>query len=211
MARKNQQKNAAKAITQKKTKAKTQPQHVAVRAQTSISVRNITQNSGSRQDVLLYTVTNAPKVLTLHCGNMPWLQGVAPSYQNWNMTNVHVKYVPRMSSATNGAVQMCFQRDFEDLTPTTVDQMSMVQGAVMGMVWDKMSLSVPDRKAMQYCSLSNFRLMGSTDQNDRALGRISIVPDMDAGLDPKTRLGYLWISYTPKLTNPIDPLLQKEG
>lgn len=211
MARKNQPKNASKAITQKKTKTKIPSPPAAVRALTSISARNTTQNSGSRQDVLLYEVKNVPKVLTMHCASMPWLQGVAPSYQSWNMTDVHVRFVPRMSSATNGTVQMCFQRDFEDRTPMTVAQMSMVQGSVTGAVWDKLTLRVPDRKAMPYCSLSNFQLMGSTDRNDRALGRITIVPDMDKGVAEDEKLGYLWIKYSPKLSEPIDPLLQKEG
>ncbi|UKP15132.1 ORF3 [Maize-associated tombusvirus] len=207
MARKNQQQNAAKAINQKKTKAKTKS--AVVRAPTSISVRNTTQNSGSRQEVMIGTVTNEAKVLTLHCANMPWLQGVAPSYQTWNMKDVRVKFVPRMSTATNGTVSMCFLRDFEDATPTTVDQMSLVQGTVSAAVWDKLNLRVPDRKAMAYCSRSNFLLMGSTDKSERALGRIVVVPDTD--LDIKAKIGYLYVEYTPQFTGPIDPLLQKEG
>lgn len=196
--------NAAKAINKKKNAVKT----VVVRAPTSISARQGIPNSGSRQEIMLKEVKAGSTSHILHCGNMPWLKGVAPSYQKWNLKNVRVWFEPRMSTATNGTVQMCFLKDFEDLIPTSVDQISSVHGASRAAVWDKQSLTIPERGAMDYCSLSNFQSMVSTDQNARALGRIAVVADMDSTFSKDTVVGRIYMSYTPVLTGPTDPTLQ---
>jgi len=196
--------NAAKAINKKKNTTKA----VVVRAPTSISARQNTPNSGVRQEIMLTEVKAGDTSFTLHCGNMPWLKGVAPSYQKWNLKNVRVWFEPRMSTATNGTVQMCFLRDFADATPKSVDQISAVYGASRAAVWDRQSLTIPERAAMEFCSLSSFQSMVSTDQNARALGRIAVVADMDAGFSTTTVVGRVYMSYTPVLSGPTDPTLQ---
>lgn len=206
MAKKRTQ-NAVKAINKKKSNGQ---RTVVVRAPTSISAKQSTPSSGSRQEVMLMEVKSGSQAFTLHCGNMPWLKGVAPSFQKWNLKNVRVWFEPRMSTATNGTVQMCFLRDFADAIPTNVGQISAVYGASRAAVWDKQSLSVPERGAMEYCSLSSFQSMVSTDQNVRALGRIAVVADMDSGFSTSTVVGRLYVSYTPVLTAPTDPDLQPD-
>lgn len=202
MAKKQAKTNAAKAIQNRKSK------NAVVRAPTSISVRATTQSSGTRQEHMLMAVkaTNSPFIL--HCGNMPWLKGVAPSYQKWNMRGVVLRYEPRMSTATNGNVHMAFLQDFEDRTPTTVDQFSLIKGASRAAVWDSVRMLIPSGKIKAYCSLSSFQSMDSSDQNDRAVGRVCVLGDVDASLSADTVLGYIYISYEVDLKDPIDPTLQ---
>lgn len=53
--------------------------------------------------------------------------------------------------------------------------------------------------------------MQATDKNDRALGRVTYVADMDAGFSADTVIGRVYCSYTPVFTGPIDPALQKDA
>jgi len=201
MAKKQQQQRAKKSA------------RAVVRAPTSISARKTTPNGGPRQEVMIAEVTSPDGVFTLHCGNIPWLRGVAGSYQKWNLTGVRVWFEPRVSTATNGTMHLAFLRDFQDLIPKTVGQISTVSGASRAAVWDKQSLPVPTGKAMEYCSLSSFPLMDLSDRNDRAIGRIAWVADMDPGFFPSSGTavaGRIYMSYTPVLTGPIDPALQLE-
>lgn len=155
---------------------------------------------------MLAEVTAATGSSTLHCASIPWLRGVAKSYQTWNLKNVKVWYEPRVSTATNGTIQLAFVKDFQDLTPKNVAQISTVSGASRAAAWDKQHLTVPLGKAMEYCSLSNFQSMDSSDQNDRAIGRICWVADMDSGFfTNSTVAGRIYMSYTPVLSGPVDP------
>ncbi|QKN22643.1 coat protein [Erysiphe necator associated tombus-like virus 2] len=182
-----------------------------VRAPTSISARKTTPSGGLRQEAMIAEVTAPNGSFTLHCGDIPWLKGVAGSYQKWNLSGVRVWFEPRVSTATNGTMHLAFLKDFQDLIPKTVAQISTVSGASRAAVWDKQSLQVPTGKAMEYCSPSSFPLMDLSDRNDRAIGRIAWVADMDPGFFPANGTavaGRIYMSYTPVLTGPIDPSLQ---
>lgn len=148
----------------------------------------------------------------LHSGNIPWMSGVAKSYQRWNLSDLRVWYEPRVGTSTNGMVHMAHQVDLADAIPTTVAQISAISGATRATVWDtNRKLVVPRRqKAMVYSSPSSFQLMDSVVQNEHCLGRISWFADVDssqfAGTSPSP-VGYIWISYTPVLLDPTDPTL----
>lgn len=145
-------------------------QNAVVRAPTSIGVRKTTQAGGQRQEVMLDEVNIPADNFILHCGSIPWLKGVARSYQTWNLKDVRIWFEPRVSTATNGTMQLAFLRDFQDPIPTTVAQISQLSGASRAAVWDKQSIRIPQGKAMEYCSLSNFQSMDSSDKMIAPLG-----------------------------------------
>lgn len=182
--------------------------NAVVRAPTSISVNRTTPAGGQRQEVMLDEVDIPADSFILHSGSIPWLKGVARSYQTWNLKDVRIWFEPRVSTATNGTMHLAFLRDFQDPIPTTVAQISSLSGASRAAVWDKQSIRIPQGKAMEYCSLSNFQSMGSSDKNDRAIGRVVWVADMDDGFfheNLTSIAGRVYMSYIPVLSNPIDP------
>lgn len=192
---------------QKQTKGKRQP--AVVHAPTSQSARRTTQNSGETHTILLTeTVQNTskggPTIITIHPASLPWLQGVAPSFQRWRLNNVKIWYEPRVSTSTNGTVAMAFQKDFQDGIPQSRSSLVLSGGSTRSAIWDKCRLQVPPGPAREYCSLSNFNALSPTDKNDRALGRLFIWQDSDTEITG----GYVYMSYTPVLTGPIDPTLQ---
>lgn len=186
--------------------------NAVVRAPTSISVNAVTPRGGARQEMLMASVNQTSGNFTLHTGNIPWMSGVAKSYQRWNLSDLRVWYEPRVGTSTNGMVHLAHQQDLSDATPTTVAQISAISGATRATVWDtNRKLVVPRRaKAMVYSSPSNFRSMDSSVQNEHCLGRISWIADVDAsqfsGTSPAA-VGYIWISYIPVLLDPTDPTL----
>lgn len=205
MAKKQQPRNAAKAIQSKKQPRK---QNAVARAPTSQSARQTTQGTGTTHDIQVLDVTSGHHEFILHCGNLPWLKGVAPSFQKWSLKNIQVRYEPRVSTATNGVVVTAFSSDFQDGTPTTFAQVSNIAGATRAAVWDSHSLRLPNAKAKDYCSLSSFQGMSSTDKNDRAIGRIFAFADMDPSFGDQAVAGRIYVKYTAQLTGPIDPGLQ---
>lgn len=194
--------------TKKPSKPKAQPKRqnrsVAVRAPTSLSVRHTTQNSGNRQSIQLFDVVQGLNQFTILPASLPWLAGVAPSYQTWRLDNVEIWYEPRVSTATNGVVAMTFQRDFMDGIPQTLSSLTLSQGAKRAAVWDRCHLQVPSGPAREYCSLSNFNASSPTDKNQRALGRVFVWSDTDE----KIVAGRVYMSYTPHLVGPVDPTTQ---
>lgn len=159
---------------------------------------------------MLQPVNKTDGSFILHPANLPWLKGVAKSYQRWNLTDLKVWYEPRVGTSTNGMIHLAHQQDLADGTPTTVAQISAISGSTRAAVWEvNRRLLTPKRgKAMVYSSLSSFQSMDSSDQNDHSLGRISWVADVDAaqfsGTNP-VPVGYVWISYVPVLMDPTDP------
>lgn len=159
---------------------------------------------------MVQAVNRTDGSFTLHCGNLPWLKGVAKSYQRWNLTDLKVWYEPRVGTSTNGMIHLAHQLDLADATPATVAQISTISGATRSAVWEvNRRLLTPKRgKAMLYSSLSSFQSMVSSDQNDHCLGRISWVADVDAtqfAAPNAAPVGYVWISYVPVLLDPTDP------
>lgn len=198
----------------KKGKQDKQRGNAVGRAPTSISVRGTTRGGGSRQEMMVAEVDSRTGTFTLHSGNIPWLKGVAKSYQRWNLSGLKVWYEPRVGTLTNGMIHLAHQLDSADATPQTVGQISAISGASRTAVWDiNRKLNIPPRaKALVYSSPSSFQLMDSNAQNEHSLGRVSWVADVDANQfpDPKTGVdaipvGYIWISYVPVLLDPIDP------
>lgn len=193
---------------QQKKQATRKNQRVVVRAPTSQSARRTTQNSGDTQTILLAETsrnTDAPTIVTIHPASLPWLQGVAPSFQRWKLNNVKIWYEPRVSTSTNGTIAMAFQRDFQDGTPKTRSSLILSEGSTRSAIWDKPKpLQIPPGPAREYCSLSNFNALSPTDKNERALGRLFIWQDSDAAMVG----GYVYMSYTPSLTGPVDPTTQ---
>lgn len=182
-------------------------QNVVVRAPTSQSVRRTTQNSGERQTILLFDVKKGLNNYDLVPAKIPWLKGIAPSYQRWKLNNVRIWYEPRVSTATNGTVAMAVQRDFQDGTPTSRESLVLSGGAVRAAVWDQCSLGVQSGPLREYCSLSSFNGLSPTDKNDRALGRVFCWADVDSDMTA----GYVYMSYSPEFQGPVDPATQAEG
>lgn len=193
---------------QQKKQATRKNQRVVVRAPTSQSARRTTQNSGDTQTILLAETkrnTSGPTIVTIHPASLPWLQGVAPSFQRWKLNNVKIWYEPRVSTSTNGTIAMAFQKDFQDGTPKTRSSLILSEGSTRSAIWDKpRPIQVPPGPAREYCSLSSFNDLSPTDKNDRALGRLFIWQDTDAEMVG----GYVYMSYTPSLTGPVDPTTQ---
>lgn len=194
---------------QQKKKGGRKYQNAVVRAPTSQSARRTTQNSGEQQTILLTetkrnTDSTGPTIVTIHPASLPWLQGVAPSYQRWKLNSVKIWYEPRVSTSTNGTISMAFQKDFQDGTPKTRSSLILSEGSTRSAIWDQCRLQVPPGPAREYCSLSSFNALSPTDKNDRALGRLFVWQDTDADMTG----GYVYMSYTPVLTGPVDPSTQ---
>nr|UUV42654.1 MAG: coat protein [Tuatara cloaca-associated tombusvirus-1] len=197
----------AKTKKQQKQQTKGKRQNVVVRAPTSQSARRTTQNSGETQTILLLDTSltrDTPLTFEIHPANLPWLKGVAPSYQRWKLNNVKIWYEPRVSTSTNGTVAMAFQKDFQDGIPKTFQSLILSAGSTRSAIWDTCRIQVPPGQAKEYCSLSNFNALSPTDKNDRSLGRLFVWQDSDTDL----KGGHVYMSYTPVLSGPIDPTLQ---
>nr|UYL95407.1 MAG: coat protein [Nanning Tombu tick virus 1] len=142
----------------------------------------------------------------LHPNNIPWLNGIAPSFQKWGLQNLRIWYEPRVSSTTNGTISMAVLSDFKDVTPTSLQSLTSTKGAVRGAPWDKFTLSCPKYRTFDY--VNDFGSLTQEDQNSRALGRIVVVADMDDSFPKEDMVGRIFIEYTPVLVDPIDPNLQ---
>jgi len=140
---------------------------------------------------------------TLHPDNIPWLSGIAPSYQRWGLNNLKVWYEPRVSTSTNGTVAMTVLSDFKDATPTSFQSLTSVTGAVRGAPWDKFTLSSPKYRTYEYTKVAP---LSDEDKNDRVAGRIVTFADMDEGFTGIA--GRIFIEFTPNLVGPTDPTLQ---
>lgn len=178
--------------------------NAAVRAPTSLSVRRTTPSSGALQTIQLFEVGKGLKHCDILPANLPWLKGVAPSFQSWKMENVKVWYEPRVSTATNGMIALGFIKDFMDGTPQSLSSLILSAGSTRSAVWDQCQITVPPGPPKEYCSLSNFNDLSPEDKNGRALGRIFTYCDIDTDFVA----GRVFMSYTPVLTGPIDPDMQ---
>ncbi|QKN22678.1 coat protein [Erysiphe necator associated tombus-like virus 4] len=181
-----------------------QNRSVVVHAPTSLSVRRTTPSSGDQQTIQLFEVKQGLKQFDILPAALPWLQGIAPSYQRWKLSNVRIWYEPRVSTATNGTVAMAFHSDFMDGTPLDLTSLSLSGGSVRSAVWDRCSLPVRQSQVKEYCSLSSFNALSPQDKNERAFGRVFAWGDLDSDIVA----GRVFMSYTPHLSGPVDPKTQ---
>lgn len=142
----------------------------------------------------------------LHPAYIPWLAQIAPSYQRWGLAGLKVWYEPRVSTSTNGTVAIAFVSDFKDATPTSLDQITRIKGSQRGAPWDKFNIPCQRSGTFEYTSQAAFDALSSDDKNTRALGRIVVFADMDAGFTDLA--GRIYIEYSPVLLDPTDPTLQ---
>lgn len=177
------------------------------------AVRAVVPNS-KRNQVLALTVARPQgksgawaQEFVLHPTSIPWLAQIAPSYQRWGLQNLKVWYEPAVGTNTNGIVSMAILSDFKDATPTSLQSLTSVSGAIRGAPWDKFTLSSPKFKAYEY--VSDFNGLTTEDKNARAAGRIVVLVDMtDASSPPGDPIGRIFMEYVPVLQDPVDPNLQ---
>lgn len=181
------------------------PQPRAVRA---------TVPSSKRNQVLAMTVARPAnstgawaQEFVLHPASIPWLAQIAPSYQRWGLQGLRVWYEPAVGTNTNGTVSMAILSDFKDATPTSLQSLTSVSGAIRGAPWDKFTLSSPKYKAYDY--VGDFTSLSQEEKNARSPGRIVVVVDMSASssLSGDT-IGRIFLEYSPVLQDPVDPNLQ---
>ncbi|QKF95589.1 hypothetical protein 3 [Zizania latifolia tombusvirus] len=212
MAKKSQGKNAAKAISRKKSSSAqtSKARQVVVRAPQSMSIRSSTPRSGEIRVEMVMEVRSGFNSFVLHPDNIHWLRGVAPSYQQWQLSNIKMWYEPRVATSTNGQVSMAFLEDFEDDTQSirSLEGLTRISGACRGAPWDKLTLNPPRSKSINYVNLTKFNAMSGTDKNDRALGQLLAFADMDDSFPSSSVVGRVYLQYVPQLKGATDPATQ---
>ncbi|QKN22673.1 hypothetical protein [Erysiphe necator associated tombus-like virus 5] len=208
---------ATKAIQMRKNQPrKTQPK--APKRQTQFVVAPLTRavratvpsNLNRRQEEVIevkaHQAGTSALEFVIHPSNIPWLSGIAPSFQKWGLQGLRVWYEPRVSTSTSGTVSMAVLSDFKDATPLSLKSLTSLKGATRGAPWDKFTLSCPKYRLYEYAS--DFQSLPTEDKNDRALGRIVVIADMDSSFPVGDVIGRIYLEYTPVLIDPIDPTLQ---
>lgn len=64
-----------------------------------------------------------------------WLSGVAINWGKWRWKRLEIIYMPVCPTSTSGSIHMGFLYDSTDSTPSSVGQMSSLQGYTTGPVW----------------------------------------------------------------------------
>jgi len=157
---------------------------------------------------LVLPVRKGAGSFTLHPSNIAWLKAVAPSHQEWTLSNLRVWYEPRAGSTTSGTVALGFLQDFSDTVPASLDSIIRLSGSKRGAPWTPSVFNVPKPKWYQYLKGDDFAALSATDKNTRAVGRIVYFADTDT--DASMVLGNILISYVPTLSlrYPTDPSTQ---
>nr|UYL95416.1 MAG: coat protein [Taian Tombu tick virus 1] len=144
----------------------------------------------------------------IHPDNIPWLEGIAPSYQRWGLKGLRVWYEPRATATTPGTVSMGILSDFKDGTPNSLQSLSSVKGTVRGAPWDRFVLSCPKYRTYEY--VSDPSSLNGEELNNRALGKIVVYADMDSTFPAEAIVGRIFIEYTEVFTGAIDSRLQRK-
>jgi len=209
MPAKQKNKQAAKAITAKRSGGTKRNNIQLIVAPTQRAVRSTVTSSPVRRQEMVIPVkktTDKAQEFVLHPKEIPWFGGIAPSYQRWGMQNLKVWYEPRVSTSTNGTISMAFLSDFKDDTPTSFQSLTSIRGAVRGAPWDKFTLACPKYRAYDYTK--DLSPLSNEEKNDRAIGRIVVIADMDDDFSASNVVGRIFLEYTPVFIDPIDPTLQ---
>nr|CBA11925.1 coat protein [Rice yellow mottle virus]CBA11942.1 coat protein [Rice yellow mottle virus] len=67
--------------------------------------------------------------------NLPRVWSLARCYSLWKPTRWDVVYLPEVSAATAGSIEMCYLYDYADTIPSDTGKMSRTAGFVTSSVW----------------------------------------------------------------------------
>nr|CAI56737.1 coat protein [Rice yellow mottle virus] len=67
--------------------------------------------------------------------NLPRVWSLARCYSLWKPTRWDVVYLPEVSAATAGSIEMCYLYDYADTVPSDTGKMSRTAGFVTSSVW----------------------------------------------------------------------------
>nr|ATF27939.1 coat protein [Rice yellow mottle virus] len=67
--------------------------------------------------------------------NLPRVWNLARCYSLWKPTRWDVVYLPEVSAATAGSIEMCYLYDYADTVPNDTGKMSRTAGFVTSSVW----------------------------------------------------------------------------
>nr|AKB91476.1 coat protein [Rice yellow mottle virus] len=109
--------------------------------------------------------------------NLPRVWNLARCYSMWKPTRWDVIYLPEVSAATAGSIEMCYLYDYADAVPSDTGKMSRTAGFVTSSVW----------YGAEGCHLLN----GGTARN-------AVVASMDC-----SRVG--WKRVTSSIPDSVDP------
>nr|WPN08833.1 coat protein [Rice yellow mottle virus] len=75
--------------------------------------------------------------ITFNCVpfNLPRVWSLARCYSLWKPTRWDVVYLPEVSAATAGSIEMCYLYDYADAIPSDTGKMSRTAGFVTSSVW----------------------------------------------------------------------------
>jgi len=134
----------------------------------------------------------------------PWLSGIARRYEAYRMHNLKFSFVPRVSSATAGAVTLAFDHDPSDVGPETLVQAMTYQGCVRDSVIRPLTGQAPKAENLPWLyvrSSAQFESLSDVGLRSSDLGSLFVATDGFAGT---TEVGELWVDYdftfrTPQL------------
>lgn len=183
---------------------------VTVSARTSQAVMGRGPTAGKQQEMVI-EVKKGANSFTLHPSEIPWLAQVAPSHQEWTLSNLRIWYEPRVGTNTQGTVALGTVADFQDLVPSSIDSITRLSGSKRGAPWTPFVINAPPAKWCDYISSTGFEALNGTDKNSRALGRIFVFADMDISFSADDIVGRVYIEYDAmrSLRKPTDPKLQQ--
>lgn len=167
-------------------------------------------NAGRQSEIAL-PVRKGLSVLTIHPDNTRWLGEAAPSFQRWGMKDMTLWYEPRVATSTSGQIALTFLSDFADLYPSSLEETVCLSGAQRGSPWSRFQLPKQRNRLFDYCSLKDFAAGDTTTKGDRSPGRVVVWADMDSSFPSTDVVGWVYISYTPILQQPILRRLQLGG
>jgi hypothetical protein len=67
--------------------------------------------------------------------NLLWLNGIAASFSKWRWVRLRVIYVPQVPATTAGKLALGLGYDYQDLAPTSMQEIQMMQSSVSSPVW----------------------------------------------------------------------------
>lgn len=132
----------------------------------------------------------------------PWLAPIAWSWESYRWRNLKFIFEPRCASTTPGAVQMFFDYDWADVSPTTEQVASSFTSFMESNPWNRATISANQAamyqsKPMKYVSFQGF-YPDSADPTNYSSGHFYVYT---VGV-PNIALGSLWVEYTVDLIYP---------
>lgn len=133
----------------------------------------------------------------------PWLSSLANSFETYIFHNLTYKFVPVLSTSTDGAVALCPDYDAADIDGThDKSELLSFEDSARGSIWAELTMKCSPRnlKKRKQFFVRNSDLAANLDIKSYDTGQINIVLSTDK--PNGAVLGELWVEYSISLMTP---------